>query len=187
MSATQKEDHGRNQAAAQYESICEMVEALKMATDDDAFAEAAESLAKAAGFSVTEDMPDVWRYHKHGETADPDGDFSSSEEEAWLVCCEDNGLRPSEDDARQAIQEDALSVEVSSGWYTPGSDHEPEEFNILLCTGGPACRIRGELGQWKEPDRAWLEYQDWGTPWTEYFDADQDTLLAYAREFYFGE
>jgi hypothetical protein len=38
-----------------------------------------------------------------------------------------------------------------------------------------------------EPHRAWLEVQDWGTPWTRYFDIEQDTLLAYARCFYFGE
>ncbi len=38
-----------------------------------------------------------------------------------------------------------------------------------------------------DPCRAWLEYQDWGTPWTQFFDAEQDTLLTYCRQFYFGE
>ena len=63
---------------------------------------------------------------------------------------------------------------------------KPFEFCILLSTGGPASRIRGELDN-GEPCRAWLEVQDWGTPWTQYFDIEQDTLLAYARCFYFGE
>lgn len=92
----------------------------------------------------------------------------------------------SREDAEQRIQEDALSVEVRSGWYWPfdtESARQPEEFCILLSTGGPASRIRGELDAHGEPDRAWLEVQDWGTPWTRYFDISQDTLLAYARRF----
>jgi hypothetical protein len=77
-------------------------------------------------------------------------------------------------------------------------DREAEEFNILLATGGPAVRIVGELDQ-GEPSRAWLEVQDWFTPWTEYVgttsksdpgmlenQASQDVLLTYARQFYFG-
>jgi hypothetical protein len=63
---------------------------------------------------------------------------------------------------------------------------EPSEFMILLCTGGPAVRIVGELNR-GEPCRAWLEYQDWGTPWTRYFGADSDTLCQYASQFCFGE
>ena len=50
------------------------------------------------------------------------------------------------DRAREAIHEDALSVLVRSGWYVPGSEAaEPEEFEILLCTGGPAVRLRVRL------------------------------------------
>ena len=69
-----------------------------------------------------------------------------------------------EEEARQRIQEDPFSVEVRSDWTTPGEPLEPSEFTILLCTGGPAVRIVGELNL-GEPCRAWLEYQDWGTPW----------------------
>jgi hypothetical protein len=103
----------------------------------------------------------------------------------------------SRDDAEQRIREDALSVEMRSGWETvdvwQGADSghgsgrpQPVEFMILLATGGPAARIRGELAD-GQPSRAWLEVQDWGTPWTQYFDIGQDTLLAYASVFYFGE
>ena len=62
-----------------------------------------------------------------------------------------------DDDARMSILEDALSVEVRSGWVSLGADRvpmEPEEFCILLTTGGPAVRIRGELDEHKEPSRA---------------------------------
>ena len=95
----------------------------------------------------------------------------------------------SEDEARERIQNDALSVEVRSGWKLIGydNDFEAEEFKILLCTGGPAVQIRGELGN-GEPSDAWIEYQGWGTPWTKADGViDSDTLLKYCREFYFGE
>jgi hypothetical protein len=94
----------------------------------------------------------------------------------------------SREEAEQLIQEDALSIEVRSGWYVPGNvPPTPEEFCILLSTGGPASRIRGELNEIGEPVRAWLEVQDWGTPWTRYFQIEQETLLSYAQCFYFGE
>lgn len=93
--------------------------------------------------------------------------------------------------AEQAIQEDPLSVEVREPWHTPGeSGVKPTDFMILLCTGGPACRITGQLDHYGQPDNAIIEHQDWGTPWTEYFisnDADREALLTYCRCFYFGE
>jgi hypothetical protein len=95
----------------------------------------------------------------------------------------------SEEEARTAIEEDALSVEVRGAWRSIGDQDglaEPVEFMILLATGGPAARIRGELAD-GQPTRAWLEVQDWGTPWTRHEDIDEDTLLAYASVFYFGE
>lgn len=123
------------------------------------------------------------------------------------------------DKARKAIEESPLSVEVRSGWVSAfgsgeGFEHEfePVEYNILLCTGGPAVRIIGTLGRYSEPDTARIEYQNWGTPWTEMrygdfherpngtawtnalvdkyledamaFDA---LLLSYARQFWYGE
>lgn len=94
----------------------------------------------------------------------------------------------SQDEAREYIHEDALEVTVRSDWHeVGGNDNEPTEFCILLSTGGPASRIRGELDG-ETPYRAWLEVQDWGTPWTRYHeDGLQDILLAYAGCFYFGE
>jgi len=93
------------------------------------------------------------------------------------------------EDAERRIQEDPLSVQVRSGWYTPGDAYSPEEFEILLCTGGPAVRIIGDLDEYMQPARPRLQYQDWGTPWTEYFGAnlDREALLAYCQRFWFGE
>jgi hypothetical protein len=91
------------------------------------------------------------------------------------------------DEALERITDDALEVTVRSGWSTPG-ELEAEEYNILLCTGGPAVRIRGELNSCKEPESAWLEYQDWGTSWEVLrLGADEDAVLTYARCFFFGE
>jgi hypothetical protein len=108
-----------------------------------------------------------------------------AELEAAAGECEDR------DDAERRIHDDPLSVEVRSGWHSPaGTEYQqPEEFCILLGTGGPATRIRGELDEHCEPRRAWLEAQDWGTPWTQYLgDAiTQEELLTYCRCFYFGE
>ena len=77
--------------------------------------------------------------------------------------------------ATQAIQEDALEVGIIKQYF------------ILLCTGGPACRIIGNLNEYNEPETAKIQYQDWGTPWTDYSNVAsmEDTLLKYARQFYF--
>ena|SRR5688572_18406743 len=95
-----------------------------------------------------------------------------------------------EETARDAIQEDPLSIQIRDGWRTPGGESTPEEFEILLCTGGPAVRIVGDLDSHCEPSRPRLQYQDWGTSWTEYHDISKEqreALLAYCQQFYFGE
>jgi hypothetical protein len=143
----------KEQAAAQYQSIVEMLSALDC--DYDRLEELRE-------------------------------DAEETNEEFQTLISE-AGDCTSREAAEERIQEDPLSIEVRSDWVTPGEDMTPSEFQILLCAGGPAVRIRGELDEYREPCRAWIEYQDWGTPWTQYFDASQDTLLQYAQQFYFGE
>lgn len=105
-----------------------------------------------------------------------------------------NAAREANDDeaieaAEWAIHEDPLSVEVRSGWHSPGEDGEAEEFCILLCTGGPAVRIIGDLGRYNEPESARVQYQDWFTPWGDAVLTEEESadVLAYARTFYFGE
>jgi hypothetical protein len=92
-----------------------------------------------------------------------------------------------EEAASSAIHEDALSVEIRSGWTVLGEPLEPAEYLILLSWGGPAVRIVGELDMDNEPDSARLECQDWFIPWTEYVldSYGYDVLLTYVREFYF--
>ena len=92
-------------------------------------------------------------------------------------------------DAREAITENALSVAVRSDWHSPGEENAELEYEILLCTGGPAVRIIGTLGSFGEPDDARIQYQDWFTEWESlYTDSEEDeALLTYAQQFYFGE
>jgi hypothetical protein len=95
------------------------------------------------------------------------------------------------DSIRQQIQEGPLSVEVRSEWYTPGSVALPGEFCILLSTGGPALRMIGELDEHGEVyGTPSLQWQDWGTPWTDLLDvsdAEDKALETYAGCFYYAE
>lgn len=93
------------------------------------------------------------------------------------------------DEANERIQEDPLSIEIREDWHTVGERSPIAEYKILLCTGGPAVRIVGELSEYLEPQTAWLESQDWGIPWTRLHnitEAEQAALLTYAQLFYFG-
>lgn len=95
------------------------------------------------------------------------------------------------DAAREAIEQDPLSVEVRGDWHTPGDEEgaQPTEYNILLGTGGPAMRIIGDLNQYNQPESAHYEYQDWFKPWTRarLSGAEEDILLKYAQVFYYGD
>ena len=129
----------------------------------------------------------------------PETEFEHSDLQVWddengeelTALCEAAGECESREDAERRIQEDALLVEMRGDWYTydtePADAAKPVEFVILLGTGGPATRIIGELDEHGEPTRAWIEAQDWGTPWTDYHGGDSETLLTYCRCFYFGE
>lgn len=173
-----------------YSAIAEMVAALECdyerlqelrdECDDlreqirDADEEASEEEDTALAIAAEEIRDEL-----QGQLDDLTEELADLEDEA--NDCED------EDEARRRIEEDALSVQVRSGWQSPGETLAAEEFEILLTTGGPAARIRGELNEHNEPCRAWLEVQDWFTSWRQVFEADSDTLLTYCQCFYFGE
>lgn len=89
-------------------------------------------------------------------------------------------------------QEMPLSVLVRSGWHSPGETFESAEFEILLSTGGPACRIIGELDRgsvdWHAGCRPTIQHQDWFKPWTESsYEVDTNALLWFCEQFYYGE
>lgn len=94
-----------------------------------------------------------------------------------------------EDEIREQITESVLAITVRSGWHSPGERADPEEYQILLSTGGPALRIIGELTRDGPDEFPSLQWQDWGVPWTNYrLDEDETRDVAtFARCFYFGE
>jgi hypothetical protein len=163
----QLEETGRNA----YDAICEMVNALQCDY---------ERLAELRG------ERDNWQIAAETDynTWEQDDPGSAAELAALEAAA---GDCKSEDDARQLIDEDPLSVQVREDWHSPGEPGEIDEYNILLATGGPAVRIVGTLGQFNEPATARLEVQDWFTPWTEYRQTEESVLLAYVSCFYFGE
>jgi|TARA_Y100000310_G_scaffold290034_1_gene316891 hypothetical protein len=91
------------------------------------------------------------------------------------------------DNILERCHEMPLTVQVRSGWYSPGGESEAVEYEILLGTGGPAVRIIGDLDAHGHPHDAELQGQDWFTPWERTPGQDQDALLTFASMFYFGE
>ena len=91
------------------------------------------------------------------------------------------------EEIKESILNSALSVEFRSGWATFKENFEPEEFKILLSWGGPALRVIGELSDYGPVDPK-LQYQDWGTPWTDFeiTEDQQDALNWFCNCFYFG-
>lgn len=181
---TTKDDHALQSAEATAESIIAMVAALEvdynrleeLQNEYDEIIERRDDISAAAVTRALA-LKELERWtEENGE------EFNKLKDDA--------GEYTSRDDVEQTIHEDPLSVEVRSDWHIPGDEEgaKPSEFCILLTTGGPACRIVGELDEYLQPSRAWIEYQDWFTPWTQLFNKiEQDTLLTYCQQFFFGD
>ena len=95
------------------------------------------------------------------------------------------------DEIQEQVQEWPLSVDVRCTiWQSPGTeDWEPNQFQILLGTGGPAMRITGDIGPHGEPCNPLMQVQDWFKPWTTCNTTDEqdEALMWFCSEFYFGE
>lgn len=162
-----KTDNAERQARAQLASIMDMVKRLEHCAD---------CTGEDCELTDAEIYAGINLYYEEGKSKATEEDRQSYHDE---------------EQAREAIQEDPLSVEVRADWHEPSNiEIKPDEYTILLCTGGPACRIIGDLSEHLEPDRARIEYQDWFTPWVELVDItsqERGALLTYAQQFYFGE
>lgn len=119
-------------------------------------------------------------------------DNAKQNAQGWYESIVDLVARSKDGDeaAYDEIQEGPLSIQVRSDWQSPTGDNldaSDGEYFILLSTGGPALRIFGDLGGHCSPINARLQWQDWGTPWTD-FDPETDSVVhEYAAQFYFGE
>ena len=188
-------NHAEQNAAGWYSSIAELVAALEVDYDRieelrderegvaDAYADASHD---DNGNTVqSEDADDALKALNAWE--EENGDELRELTEAATI---EGEVQTDADAVRDRIQESPLSVEVRSGWYSSGSEeNKPEEFCILLSTGGPALRLCGDLDEHGTPTRAYLQYQDWGTPWTDYYAGKGSgaVLLTFAQQFYFAE
>lgn len=116
--------------------------------------------------------------------------------EGWLQTLDDLRTRyeaatlTDDMSAAEAVEREILdaplSVMVRSTWHEPGQDTDPQEYEILLTTGGPALRITGQLDEYCERVSAELQGQDWGVPWLR-MDAPDDLLRWFASFFSYGE
>jgi hypothetical protein len=161
-------DRAEDQARLQLESIQAMVERLEHST------ECSDPDPELCDLTDRQIYNGLNLYYEEGKTA------TEEEREEYH----------DEEEARQAINEDPLEVSIREGWKAPGGEpYSGVDYKILLCTGGPAVRIIGELDQWGQPESARLQYQDWFTPWELYRigDDEEKTLVSYANCFYFGE
>ena len=113
--------------------------------------------AKANAKAGLESIVAMVKRLKHADECDGGEDCELDDQEilGGINIYYTEGMKASADDktqyhdseeARQAIQEDPLSVEVRSGWHAPGENSEPDEYNILLGTGGPALAHHWRLG-----------------------------------------
>jgi len=99
------------------------------------------------------------------------------------------------DKAQDLIRFNPLSVRVRTAWedpnlfQKPNIDVQPTEYKILLCTGGPAVRIRGDLNEYGEPKNTYLEHNDWFDGWAQIplTKEQREAVIEYARHFYYGE
>lgn len=186
-----KDEHARSNARGWSETISSLVAALEM--DFDRLEELRDEMQRQWNENQEDDEQPAIEFRRWLEMQREVDDKDAAELLDLIETAEYEKGYPFKDrDAvYERVQESPLSVQVRSGWYSPGDRPEaPEEFEVLLTTGGPALRIRGELDEHSQPSRAWLEYQDWGTPWTEFHGEgapSQDDLLTFCRCFYFGE
>ncbi len=105
-----------------------------------------------------------------------------------------DGEEQCREDLIEIIDNMPLAIQVRDGWYVPGERNEtynkiPLEFEILLSTGCPACRLIGKFDDLTQPDTVQIQYEDWFTPWIdlEISKEDEEILIQFCNHFYFRE
>jgi hypothetical protein len=172
-------DTARDQAQRQVDSICQLVAALEV--DYDRLEELREERASSSFASLilaqrgAPGLP-IAATAEWWEEVNPSDADELEELEAAAGDCE------SADDAQERISEDPLSIEVRSGWSEVGDTLAPDEFRVVLCTGGPHVEILGDLDGHGEPDRVRVMYRGWGES-GELHDFDHEAVLTYCRQF----
>lgn len=68
------------------------------------------------------------------------------------------------DEARETLEGMAYGITKKITYY------------VTLAGGGPAARLAVEADEYGDIESAWLEYQDWFTPWTPARRQDQELV-----------
>ncbi len=177
-------DNARDKAIIQVESVVSMVRALQVDFDRleelreefDSFEGKEKEAAILGKMEYTSDVTTnvgnelIYAYDLGRELAEM--------EEAAGDCSD-------EEEARERIQDDPISIEFRSDWCSYGDEMTPSEARIVLCTGGPHVEILCDLDR-GQPSRPRVIYKDWGTS-GELFDFDHDVVTTYLEQLYFGE
>jgi hypothetical protein len=158
MSTTPRElSHAEQNASGHAETIEAYAEAVAFCREHREAPEEARELSREARAAM----------HEHGWTGDNKEDTAEAIE--------------------GAARDQALSVEFRcDGWTNSPADMEPDQYRILLSTGGPALQIAGSFDPINGATSVRLEHQDWGTPWTEFDGIDEDALAWFVDLFCLG-
>lgn len=172
-------DRAEQQAIAQIDSIVELVRRLDRNTS-------AEDFVK--GLSDDEAISLWSRYNGPSDDSVAEGEVGREDigevRENLVEHIAGQMLNPEDysfqynfnedsDEARDQIMEDPLEITYRTGWLNhsevcDGIDKGSiEECCILLCTGGPAVRILCDVDHRGALSRPIVQYQDWGTSWTD--------------------
>lgn len=169
-----------------------MVEDMKRAeANGKAWLESIAEMVRALGadFERRDELRSLLKETETDPDARMDEDDRAELDELEAACKIDGREMKDADAVRERIQESPLSVQVRGGWHDPGADDDgPEEYCVLLSTGGPALRIIGDLDGVGYAETATMQCQDWCTPWRDVDTSEYGAaLLAFVQEFYFGE
>lgn len=164
-----------------------------------ALAQVSSIVALVTALDVDYDQLDALRSERDdyaSERADEDGTAREKAIADWTLMFPSDAAELAEregqagdctcvDDAQEAIDQYPLSCEVRSGWSMSGEDLTPEEFRIVLCTGGPHVEIVGDLDHNGSACSVRVRYRDWSES-GELFDFDRDAVLRYVSNFFGG-
>lgn len=165
---TTKTDTARDQALAQVASITAMVEAIE------------------CDFGRLEELREERDEWNEGHPATPWASEHCDEAEELADLEAAAGEHEDRDSALEAIREDPLEISVRCPWQSVGEeDVQPDEFRIVLRTGGPHVELQGDL-QDGEPCSVRVLYRDRDDS-GELFDFDHDVVLTYCQQFSFGQ
>jgi len=174
-------DRAEQQAIAQVDSIVELVRRLDRETSAEDYYNNADKQKLVA----------EWVEHAGDDSDANDGDLIVDAIRRGEFRPSDYDFDQDSEDAINEIMDGPLEITYRTGWLNhsevcDGIDKgNIEECCILLCTGGPAVRILCDVSE-GTLSRPRVQYQDWGTPWTELLsltDEQRAALNTYISSF----